>query len=256
MEELPRLTLGGHLEELRARLFRSALAVLGGMLLALSFRRTLVAWATLPHWRARDLFETPPADWSFIAGEHATAVFAILKLCFLAGLCAAAPVVAWQAWRFVAAGLHPHERRLAASFGACSLLLFLLGCAAGYFLLVPYTLYGLGSMLPLDRVAAVFDFSRYVDLVLAMTVALGAVFQLPLAMALLSRLGLVAPSSWSRARRHAVVGNVLAAAFLSPPDPLSMAVFAVPLLALYEVGVLSARVAEKKEGRPSRDAPR
>jgi sec-independent protein translocase protein TatC len=256
VEELPRLTLGGHLEELRSRLFRSVLALLAAMLLAMLFQSTLVGWATLPHWRARDLFDVPPPGWTFIAGEHTSAVFAILKLCFVAGLCAAAPVIAWQAWRFVGAGLHPHERRLAASFGACSFLLFLLGCAAGYFLLVPYTLYGLARMLPLDQVSAVFDFSRYVDLVLAMTVALGAVFQLPLGMALLTRLGVVAPSAWARTRRHAVVGNVLAAAFLSPPDPISMAVFAVPLLGLYEVGVVSARVAEKKEGRPSRDAPR
>lgn len=239
------MSLGGHLEELRARLFRAVVAVLAGMLLGLFFQRTLVAWVTLPHWRARDLFDDPPAGWSFIAGGHTGAVFAIMKLCFLAGLLIASPVVGWQAWRFIGAGLHPHERRLAVSFGGASFLLFLLGCAAGYFVLIPYTLYGMARMLPLEQVAAVFDFSKYVDLVLTMTVALGAVFQLPLAMTLLTRLGAVNAGSWGRVRRHAVVGNVVAAAFLSPPDPLSMAVFAVPLLGLYEAGVLSARLAAR-----------
>jgi sec-independent protein translocase protein TatC len=237
------MTLGEHLEELRARLFRSLVAVLAGMLVALVFQRTLVDWVTLPHWRAWALFEVAPSGWTLFAGGHAAAVFSIMKLCFLVGLFLASPVVGWQAWKFIAAGLHPHERRLAVSYGGCSYLLFLLGCAAGYFVLIPYTLYGMARMLPLDKVAAVFDFSKYVDLVLTMTVLLGAVFQLPLAMALLTRLGLVAPASWGRARRHAVVGNVVAAAFLSPPDPLSMAVFAVPLLGLYEAGVVSARLA-------------
>jgi sec-independent protein translocase protein TatC len=241
MEDPPRLTLGGHLEELRARLFRSVLALLAGMLVGLLFKDELLALVTIPHLQAADLLGVKNA--TFIASTHVKPALTIVKLSLLAGLVLASPVVGWQAWRFIAAGLHPHERRLAASFGTCSFLLFVLGCAAAFFHLIPYTLYGPARMLPLDKVAAVFDFSEYVDLVLTMTVALGAVFQLPLAMTLLSKLGVVAPSSWGRARRHAVVGNVVAAAFLSPPDPLSMAVFAVPLLGLYEAGVLSARLA-------------
>jgi sec-independent protein translocase protein TatC len=177
----------------------------------------------------------------FFTGGPADPAMAVMKLAFIAGLFAASPVIAWQIWAFVRAGLYRHERRYVESFAPASFLLFILGCATGYFVLIPYTLYGLASFLP--DVAPVYSFSDYLSFVMVLTLVLGAVFQLPLVMVFLSRVGLVPPARWGRWRRSAVAINVILAAVVSPPDVVSMVLFALPLLALYEVGAWASRLA-------------
>jgi sec-independent protein translocase protein TatC len=240
IEALPRMSFGAHLEELRRRLFRSILALLLTTSVAFAFHKELLAVATIPHRRAHAMFD-PPLEVTIITGDYVAPVQALIKLSLLVGVLGASPVIGWQVWAFVGTGLYARERRWALAFGICSFLLFLIGCAAGYFLLIPYTLYGLASMLPLDRVLPTFELAGYLDLLMTLTVALGGVFQLPLAMAFLTRIGLVEPRSWGRWRKHGVVGNVVLAAVLAPGDPLSLAAFAAPLLVLYEGGSLAAR---------------
>ena len=240
-EALPRMSFGEHLEELRRRLFRSVLALVASSALAFGFHDELFRLATAPHWRAYALFDPPPPEWKFFSGDFVEPVASLVKLSLLAGCFIASPVIGWQAWRFVGAGLYPHERRWALSFGICSFLLFVAGGVAGYFILIPYTLYGMASMLPFDKVLPAFQVSAYLNLVMTLTVALGAVFQLPLAMAFLTRVGLVEPRAWGRWRKHGVVGNLVLAAVLAPGDPVSLIAFAAPLLALYEIGALAAR---------------
>lgn len=235
------MSFGAHLEELRRRLFRSILALAVTTSVAFAFHKDLLSIAVIPHYRAHALFDPPPPGWVFFSGDFVGPVASLMKLSLLVGLFFASPVVGWQVWRFIGAGLYARERRWALIFGACSFLLFLLGCAAGYVCLIPYTLYGLASMLPLDRVQPAFSIAAYIDLVMTLTVALGGVFQLPLAMAFLTRIGLVEPRSWGRWRRHGIVANVVLAAVLGPGDPLSLLAFAAPLLLLYEVGALAAR---------------
>ena len=236
------MSFGAHLEELRRRLFRCVLAVAVTTAAAFVFHEELFAVATIPHYRAHALFDPPPSDWMFFAGSYTGPVGSLVKLAMLAGLFLSSPVIGWQVWRFVGAGLYARERRWALTFGVCSFLLFLLGCVAGFCVLIPYSLYGLASMLPLDRVRMAFDVAAYIDLVMTLTIALGGVFQLPLVMAFLTRIGLVEPRMWGRWRKHGIVGNVVLAAVLAPGDPVSLAAFAAPLLALYEVGALAARL--------------
>lgn len=236
------MSFGAHLEELRRRLFRSILALLVTTSAAFVFHKELFSVATIPHYRAHALFDPPPADWTFFTGSYTGPVGSLVKLSLLAGLFLASPVIGWQVWRFVGAGLYARERRWALTFGVCSFLLFLLGCVAGFCLLIPYSLYGLASMLPLKDVKMAFDVAAYIDLVMTLTVALGGVFQLPLVMAFLTRIGLVEPRAWGRWRKHGIVANVVLAAVLAPGDPLSLAAFAAPLLLLYEIGALTARL--------------
>jgi sec-independent protein translocase protein TatC len=240
-EALPRMSFGEHLEELRRRLFRSVFAWTAATVVAFSFYKRIVAVATLPHYRARGLFDIPPEQWRFISTDYLGTPTAILQLTLLVGLFGASPLIGWQAWRFVGAGLYPRERRWVLSFGLCSFLLFVAGCTAGYFVLIPYTLYGMASMLPFDLVQPAFDIASYLKLFMTLTVALGGVFQLPLIMAFLTRIGLVEPRAWGRWRRHGIVANVVLAAVLAPGDPVSLCAFAAPLLALYEAGALAAR---------------
>ncbi len=235
------MSLGAHLEELRKRLFRSVLALGAATAVAFAFHDDLLRIATIPHAQAFEMFDPRPPKPVFIAMDYVAPVATMVKLSLIVGLFLASPVIGWQAWRFVGAALYANERRWALTFGICSFLLFVLGGVSGYFILIPYTLYGLASMLPFDQVLAAFDISAYLNLVMTLTVALGGVFQLPLVMAFLTRIGLVPPRSWGRWRRHGIVGNLVLAAVLAPGDPLSLAAFAAPLLLLYEVGAITAR---------------
>lgn len=241
-EELARMSFGEHLEELRRRLFRSLLALLASTSLAFAFHDALFRLAMLPHWRAHALFDPPPPDWKLFSGDFVDPVKSLVKLSLLTGFFLASPVIGWQAWSFVRSALYPHERRWALSFGVCSFLLFVAGGVSGYFVLIPYTLYGMASMLPMETVQPAFVVGPYLDLVMTLTLALGAVFQLPLLMAFLTRVGLVEPRAWGRWRKHGLVGNLVLAAVLAPGDPVSLFAFAAPLLVLYEVGVLAARL--------------
>ena len=168
-----------------------------------------------------------------------------MKLASIVGLFAASPYVARQMWGFVAAGLYRDERKYVRAFAPASFLLFLLGCVFGYFLLIPYALYAMVTMMPLDKVDPVVNIGDYLGLVLTLTILLGAVFQLPLVMVFLSKVGLVTPARWRGWRKGAIVGNVVLAALIAPPDLLSMVVFVLPLLVLYEAGLLFASLASK-----------
>ncbi len=235
------MSLGEHLEELRRRLFRCLLALGAATAFALAHHDTLLRWAVIPHLRAFEMFDPRPPEPRFIACDYVAPVSRMIKLSLIVGLFLSSPLIGWQVWGFIRAALYPQERRWGLIFGACSFLLFVLGCVAGYFILIPYTLYGLASMLPFETVQPAFQISGYLDLVMTLTIALGGVFQLPLVMAFLTRIGLVQPRSWGRWRRHGVVANVVLAAVLAPGDPLSLAAFAAPLLVLYEIGALTAR---------------
>ncbi len=241
-----RMTFAEHLEELRLRLFRSVVAFAIMLVASMCFYREMVNVVTLPHFRAMAMLPDPPSHLQFVSISYTAPVMAMMKLAMIVGVFLASPVIAWQLWAFVRGGLHANERRAAAAFAPASFLLFVLGCAFGYFVLVPYALYGMASMLPADQVQPLFAFAEYLDLVSTMTLLLGAIFQLPLVMILLARLGLVRPSAYRRWRRNAVVANLVLAGILSPADLLSMVAFAVPLLLLYEVGALASWLAVRE----------
>lgn len=241
-----RMTFAEHLEELRLRLFRSVVAFAAMLVVSMCFYKEMVGVVTLPHFRAMAMLPNPPSHLEFITVSYTAPVMAMMKLAMIVGLFLASPVVGYQLWAFVRGGLHANERRAATAFAPASFLLFVLGCVFGYFVLIPYTLYGMANMLPVDKVRPLFAFAEYLDLVSTMTLLLGAIFQLPLVMILLARLGVVRPSSYRRWRRNAVVANLVIAGILSPPDLISMFAFAVPLLLLYEAGILAAWVVARE----------
>jgi Tat protein translocase TatC len=212
------------------------------MVVAMVFYRELVEIITIPHFRAMEWCGLSRDHARLLSIGYASPVLGVMKLAFIAALFVASPFIARELWGFVSAGLHREEKKYVARFAPVSFLFFILGCVFGYFLLVPFALYGMARMMPTQHLQLLFGFGEYLSLVLTLTILLGAIFQLPLLMVFLSTIGLVCPRSWSSWRRHAVVANLVLAAVLSPPDLVSMLVFAVPLLALYEAGVWISRL--------------
>ena len=236
------MTIVQHLDELRTRILRSLVALGVTVAGAMVFYRDLIDVATLPHVRAMSWLSKTAG---FNLGSFTESAGAVMKLASIVGLFAASPYVGRQLWGFVAAGLYRDERKYVRAFAPASFLLFLLGCVFGYFLLIPYALYAMVTMWPPDKVAPIVDIGPYLSLVLTLTILLGAVFQLPLVMVFLSKIGLVTPARWRSWRKGAIVGNVVLAALIAPPDLLSMVVFVLPLLVLYEAGLLIASLASK-----------
>ncbi|MBI4563941.1 MAG: twin-arginine translocase subunit TatC [Planctomycetes bacterium] len=241
-----RMTFGEHIEELRWRLIKSVLALLGGVVVAFVFYKELVRFIVQPHFWAMQLLEVPKAETPLLSGGYAAPLWSIMKLAFIIGLFLASPVVAYQIWRFVASGLYAQERKYVGLYGPVSFLLFAGGCAFGYLILIPYGLLGMATMLRMEEViSSQYLFADYLNLVMTLTIVTGVIFELPLAMVFCTAIGLTTWRTWWRWSRYATVGIFVAAAVLTPsPDVLTQLLMVVPLILLYALGMgLSAFVA-------------
>lgn len=241
-----RMTFGEHIEELRGRLMKSIaflmLAIVGSMV----FYNKLVYWVLRPHFQAmQQLFPGQPME-SFrpMSGSYGGPIMAVMKLAFIVALFISSPVIGYQIWAFISAGLYPKEKRWVVRFAPISFVLFIAGCCFGYFVLIPACLKGLANAMDIKLLDPTkINFSDYLSLVMTLTIILGAVFQIPLLMVFFAKLGLVQPSSYNRWRRHAIVINLIFAAIVTPADVLSMILVAIPMLVLYEIGVVASYIA-------------
>ena len=258
-----RMTFGEHIEELRGRLLKSVVFLMVATILSLFFYDHLVWFITRPHVAAMDsLKETlkhkgvKPNDLEFklMAGGYAAPVIATMKLGFIIALFVSSPWIGYQIWAFISAGLYKNERKYVVMFAPISYALFAAGCSFGYMFLVRVCLTGLANtgMAGGDVVAPQYMFTDYLNLVTTLTILLGAVFQLPLIMVFLSKIGLVAPATYNKYQRLAILCNLIAAAFIAPPDVISMCVVAVPMILLYEIGVVAAFLFSSKPPEPAK----
>jgi sec-independent protein translocase protein TatC len=222
-----------HLGELRTRIVRALLALLVGAGIALPFSERIVDWLARPVTRiGYDLVFTAPAE----------AFWVQMKVGLMAGLFIAAPGILWQVWAFIAPGLHVHEKKYAAPFVVIGSLMFLLGGAFSLFVVTPYALqFLLGYARPGLR--PMITIENHIDFLLKFTLAFGAVFELPLAITLLARMGVVTAKTLSKNRKYAILGAFIAGAVLTPtPDAFNQTLMAGPLIILYEIGIISARL--------------
>jgi sec-independent protein translocase protein TatC len=166
-----------------------------------------------------------------------------LRICFWLSLFVAGPYILWQVWVFIAAGLYRHEKGVVYRYFPASVGLFAGGVSFGFYVMVPYALYFLGldalGEPAINAGAQVAD--QYLNFLKGLALALGIVFQLPVMMLALARLGLVEPSSFAHFRRHMIVGALVLAAIVTPPDPITQIMMAGPIILLYEVGIHLAR---------------
>lgn len=227
-----------HLEELRVRLFKIAVALFIGFgvsfWLLLSKRVDVVGILARPiqPYLTRKLIVTHPGDLFDIAMDASITL----------GLIAASPVIAWQVWGFLSPALYRHERRVVIPALVGAALLFAAGMALAYFYVLPVTL-GFFASFQSDAVDMLPTVREYIGFVMAMCLAFGAVFELPVLIALLTALGIVQPRFLAQFRRHAAIGCLFAAAIITPGgDPTSLVALTIPLYLLYEVSITLSRV--------------
>ena len=223
-----------HLLELRARLLRAVLGLLVAFVALLPFGNRLYAWLAQP------LLAKLPAGSQLIAVEVASPFFAPVKLAFFAALMLAMPWLLYQAWAFVAPGLYRREKRLALPLLVSAVTLFYAGCAFAFLLVLPGVFAFLVHIAP-EGVAMMTDINAYLDFVLVIFLAFGVSFELPVALVIAVLLGWVSPQQLREARGYAIVGIFIIAAIITPPDVVSQLMLAIPMVLLYEIGIVAAR---------------
>jgi sec-independent protein translocase protein TatC len=227
-------SLISHLIELRERLLKAVAAVLLVLLALVPFANKLYGWLALP------LIKHLPQGGQMIATEVASPFLTPLKLAFFVALFIAIPFVLYQLWAFVAPGLYRHEKKLAVPILVSSVLLFYIGCAFAYFLVLPAVFTFMTAVAPAG-VAVMPDIGHYLSFVLMLFLAFGLCFEVPVVLVILVALGIVTTDQLAASRRYAIVGSFVIAAVLTPPDVLSQTMLAVPMCVLYEIGIIGAR---------------
>lgn len=238
-----------HLIELRRRLIWSAAAFLVCFIGAYYISGDIYYFLAEP--LAKVLRDQGMADPHLVYTQLYEAFFTKIKVAFFGGAFVSFPIVAIQIWLFVAPGLYRSEKRALMPFLLATPILFTMGAALAYYFVFPFAWKFFASFqdktggggMPIEMLPRV---SEYLDLVMKLIFAFGITFQLPVALTLLAKVGITSSAQLKRFRRYAYVGMFVIAAVLAPPDVITQTGLAVPLIALYEISILSARWVEPK----------
>src|SRR5207249_2840147 len=198
-----------HLGELRVRIVRARTALLIGTVIALPFSQYIVDWLAKP---------VTKLNYTLVFTAPAEAFWVQMKVGLIAGVFIASPAILWQVWGFIAPGLHAHERKYALPFVIIGSGLFIVGGAFSLYIVTPYAIAFLLSYAR-PGLTPMITIQNHVDFLLKFTLAFGAVFELPLALTLLARVGIVNAKMLAKNRKYAILGAFIAGAVLTPtPD--------------------------------------
>jgi sec-independent protein translocase protein TatC len=229
--EEARMPIAGHLEELRKRILVSLIAVGLGFAVSLTLTAPILKWLQRPLGEEVYFFSPTEAFWTH------------MKVAFFSGLFLASPVVLYEGWRFIAPGLYRRERRYALLFVLLSLFFLMLGLLFCAYIALPFAMQFLISFGTERGIKPLISIGMYIDFTLKFYLAFGLIFQLPLALTLLARMGLLTAPFLARHRKYAFLINAVVAATLTPTsDIFNMLLMLIPLTILYELGILGARV--------------
>ncbi|NOX97117.1 MAG: twin-arginine translocase subunit TatC [Nitrospirae bacterium] len=228
-----RLPLVEHLAELRRRLIICLASIFIFALLSYFYAQKILA-----------LLMKAVGKLVFIAPQEA--FIAYLKIALFAGLFLSLPVILYQIWQFVSAGLLPKERKYLLVYGPLSFFLFLIGATFSYQVVLPLGLKFLIDRYSTATLQPMISISKYISFVGMFLLAFGVVFELPLIVLFLVKIGLVSPQSLRRRRREVIVLTFILAAVMTPPDIFTQFLLAVPILLLYEISLWTAVLVHKK----------
>ncbi|HSI22087.1 MAG TPA: twin-arginine translocase subunit TatC [Methylophilaceae bacterium] len=226
-------TFISHLIELRDRLLRIVAGIVLTFICLFPFANKIYSLLASP------LLSQLPQGGQMIATAVTTPFFVPMKVAMLAAFVISLPYTLYQIWAFIAPGLYQHEKRFAAPMVVLSTLLFLLGMAFAYFLVFPVVFGFIAGTAP-EGVAVMTDIGNYLDFVITLFLAFGIAFEVPVAVVVLVRMGVVNVATLKEIRSYVIVGAFIAGAILTPPDVISQFMLAVPLWLLYEAGILAA----------------
>ena len=296
-EELPRMSFGDHLDELRKRVIYSLLALVVAILGILPFKGAVQeiivgpyraqwqsgfeAWvAKLQQKQADGVLDPKGAEYLEFCTRYKDAIYAgdyeytwtigaesgyfvpyglyatggledILSFMWASlifALVIASPVVIWQIWAFIAAGLYKHERAAFYRFFPFMMLLAAAGVWFGYSVALPYSLGFLISLMDPSLVGALFSVGQFLNLLFLTTAAMGVMFQVPIVMLALQKIGLVRHQAFRKHWRVTILIIFCSAALFTPPEPVSMILMASPMMVLYALGLLLTGLRQKHEG--------
>lgn len=234
-----------HLVELRDRLIRAVLAI-------------GICFAALAIWpgpgQMYDILAAPlvaqlPPGATLIATNVISPFVVPLKITLMAAFLLALPVVLYQVWAFVAPGLYSHEKRLVLPLVVSSTLLFVAGVAFCYFLVIPGMSKFIQAFAP-TTITAAPDIEQYFGFVLTLFLVFGIAFEVPIAVIVLARMGIVTIAQLKQVRGYFVVGAFVVSAVVTPPDVISQLALAIPMCILYEVGIIAAQLFIKHTKAP------
>lgn len=223
----------GHLIELRTRVMHACIALLVVF-------GCLFPWAAdLYTLLAHPLLDELPKGGQMIATDVTTPFFVPIKVAMMAAFLITLPYILYQLWRFIAPGLYAHERRLVLPLVAASTFLFYCGMAFAYFAVFPVVFGFITASAP-EGVAVMTDIDKYLSFVLTMFVAFGVTFEVPVAVVVLVRMGVVSTAKLREIRPYIIVAAFVLGAIFTPPDVISQFMLAMPLWLLYEAGIVVA----------------
>lgn len=260
-----------HLEELRWHLVRSAIAIVVFTIAAFVsvdfvFNQIIFAPSKPDFWTFKvlcslaqllgnDTFCIDEIPFKLQSRQMTGQFMMHITSSFVIGIVMAFPYVFWEIWRFIKPGLHIKEKNFSRGAVFFVSLLFLLGVLFGYYVMSPIAIYFLANYQISDIISNEFDITSYVSTISTLVLGSGILFQLPVVVYFLTKVGLLTPEWMRKYRRHAIVVILILGAMITPPDPLSQLLIAGPLILLYEISILiSGRVIRAKKKKELRDA--
>lgn len=239
-------TFLSHLVELRNRLMWALGAVLAIFICLVPFAGELYAWFAEP------LLASLPEGGNMIAIDPHGTFFIPFKLAFAVAFAIAVPFVLYQIWAFVAPGLYKTERRIVLPLVVSSTALFYLGVLFAYFVVFPLIFEFFAKMTP-EGVALTPDIGSYMSFALSLFFAFGIAFEVPVAIVLLTKMGVISASGIAKKRPYFILGAFVIGMLMTPPDPFSQIMMAIPVCLLFEIGLFCARRLENKDKTANQD---
>ena len=245
----PEMSFWDHLDVLRGTLFRSVLAVFLLSLVFLGAKTFLFDIVLGPSRPDFFLYRQLGLDFDMqlVNIDVSAQFFVHLKMSVLCGVVVGFPYVVYELWKFIAPALYESEKKAVRGAFTLSSLLFYLGIAVGYCVVLPVCLVFFMNYSVSDSIVNTISLNSYVSMFISMVFLIGLVFEFPTVAVILSRLGILTRPMLKKSRRYAVVGILILAAVITPSDPVSMVVLALPLYALYEFSILLCRGKTEKQ---------